>query len=155
MRLFCHRIGTTCAFVAGLVFSAVAAQSNPYDLIAGRNVFRLKDPPPPVAPPAPVPSQPPPKLVLTGIADFSTMKWAFITRTDPGKAAKNYTLTFGENEGGLQLVGIDARTASATVRVDGTETVTVRLPDGTNRPATPTQRTYPPMIQRPGLARLR
>jgi len=86
--------------------------------------------------------------------DFSTMKWAFITRTDPGQAAKNYTLSFGEHEGGLQLVGIDAKTASATVRVDGSETVIVRLLAGTNHPPKPTQRTYPSLAQKP-LARPR
>lgn len=157
MRLFCHRFATICAFVAGLVvLVALVAQSkaNPYDVIAGRNVFRLKDPPPPVVPPSPAPSRPPPKLVLTGIADFSTMKWAFITRTDAGQAAKSYTLTFGENEGGLQLVGIDARTASATVRVDGSETLTLRLPAGTNHPAKPPQRTPSP-VPRPGFTRAR
>lgn len=111
------------------------AEGNPYRDIAARNVFGLKDPPPPAPFPPPAPPKPPAKLVLTGVADFSTAKWAFVTRADPGRPPKSYTLSFGETEGGLQLVGIDARAATATVLVDGSDLVTLQLVAATNPPS--------------------
>src|SRR5688572_17407974 len=107
-----------------LVFSfCTVAQSNPYQSIPARNVFGLK--PPLVHVPAPVepPPRPTPNLVLTGVVDFSDLKWALITRTDPGGRPNNVTLTPGETESGLQLVDINANKATATVRVDGIDTV--------------------------------
>ena len=145
MRLIGHRFATKGAIAAGLlVLSVLMAQceANPYGSITERNVFKLKDPPVPAPPPpAPATPRPSPKLVLTGVVDFSSMRWAFITRTDPGQPPKNYTLSFGENEGGLRLVGIDAGTASATLLVDGSETVTLRLADRSSQPAPAAPRT--------------
>lgn len=91
-------------------------------------------------PPPFIPPQPPkvlPNLVLTGIADFSTAKWVFVSRSDSNRPPKNYTLTSHQTQGGLQLIDVNAKLATATVVVDGTETVTLRLPAPTNSPAKP------------------
>ena len=109
-------------------------RANPYGSIAARNVFGLKDPPSPVPFQQPAPPKQVPKLLLTGIADFSTAKWAFVTRTDPGRPPKNYTLTPGESEGGLQVLDINAAAATVVLRVDGIDTVNLELPAPTNQP---------------------
>ncbi|HKQ39658.1 MAG TPA: hypothetical protein VJ063_16395 [Verrucomicrobiae bacterium] len=107
---------------------------NPYTSIAARNIFHLKDPPPAVqfVPPATV--RTPPNLILTGIADFSTAKWVLVTRADPGQSPHNYTLAPGEIEGGLQIMDIDANASTVLLRVDGIETVSLRLAPPTNSP---------------------
>lgn len=123
-----------CALAGLVILTASCLFGNPYGSIATRNVFHLKEPPPQVQPVQPVTPRLAPNLVLTGVADFSTVKWAFITRTDPGRPAANYTLSPGETEGGLQLLDLNATAATVTVRVDGLETVTLRLTTPTNRP---------------------
>ncbi|HVI71485.1 MAG TPA: hypothetical protein VM656_08375 [Pyrinomonadaceae bacterium] len=125
------------AALLGLLLSAslVHGERNPYSGIAGRNVFGLKDPPPPVPFPAPPRPRPAPNLVLTGVADFATAKWAFVTRSDAGQPPKNHTLTFGKAEGGLQLIDLNAKSATVTLLVDGRDTVLLHLSAATNQPA--------------------
>lgn len=150
-----RRFVPSALFVLALPAFIAAAQprTNPYSTIASRNVFGLKDPPLPVSLHQPPPPRPVPNLVLTGVADFSTAKWAFITRTDPGRPARNCTLTPGETEDGLQLVDINANKATVILRVDGIDTVTLKLPAVTNRPSGPTPagrvtRAAPPVFSR-------
>jgi hypothetical protein len=141
MRFYC--------VLTALVLSTWTArpEGNPYSDISMRNVFGLKDPPPPPVFPAAPPPRPAPNLVLTGLADFSTVRWAFVTRTDPGQQPKKHTLTFGETEGGLQLLALNAQSATATLRVDGGEMVTLKLVAPTNPPA---KVNPPPRISRSG-----
>ena len=106
------------AVLVVLILSTLLArsESNPYSNIAARNVFALKPPPGPSPPPSPVaPPRPTPTLVLTGVADFSTAKWAFVTRTDSGQKPRNLTLSFGQTQGGLQLLALNARADTATL----------------------------------------
>jgi hypothetical protein len=124
-----------CALAGLVILTASCLFGNPYGSIATRNVFHLKEPPPVVPFVPPTLPRPVPSLTLTGVADFSTVKWAFVTRTDPGRPATNYTLSPGETEGGLQLVDLNATAATVTVRVDGIETVTLQLTTPTNRPS--------------------
>src|SRR5439155_23754141 len=121
IRLICP------AFLLLVISASAQPTANPYHTIAERNVFRLHAPPPPQPVESPVPPRPVPNLILTGIADFSTVKWVFVTRTDPGQPPKNYTLALGETEGGLQLISVDANSATVTLRVDGTDTVALQL----------------------------
>ena len=112
----------------------VLGQTNPYAAIADRNVFGLK-PPVVYKPVEPEPLlRPVPNLLLSGVVDFSTLKWALITRTDPGRPPNFYTLAPGETEGGLQLLDINAAKATVTVRVDDFETVVLHLSSPTNQP---------------------
>jgi hypothetical protein len=141
--------GSWFAFAAWVVLT-VSSLANPYSKIPARNVFRLKEPQPPVNFVPPAQPRPAPKLLLTGVADFSTVKWAFITRIDPGRQPANYTLTPGETEGGLQLLDLNANTATVTLRVDGIETVTLQLVAATNHPP----KAAPP-VRAPVLSRVR
>jgi hypothetical protein len=118
------------------------SQPNPYSDIAQRNVFGLKPPPVFHAPTPEPPPRPTPNLLLTGVVDFSTSKWALITRTDPGRPPSNYTLTPGEIEGGLQLLDINATRATVTVRVDGMDTIVLHLSSTNQAPKSP----VPPQI---------
>ena len=144
MRLACaflgslNRVVRTASLAAAFYLSAMSpSAAHPYSIIVDRNPFGLKDPPRPQPIEPKLPPRPAPTLVLTGVADFSTDKWAFITRTDPGARPKHYTLTVGETEGGLQLLEIDAPSASVKLRVDGLETVALKLASATNQLAKP------------------
>ena len=162
MRLACLSLGplnrvlrTALILVTSLLLGAISpSHAHPYSVIVARNVFGLKEPPPPrVIDPVP-PPRPAPILVLTGVADFSTAKWAFITRTDPGAQPKYYTLSVGETEGGLQLLDIDAASASVKLRVDGLDTVALHLASATNqiaKPSLPSQLTGVRGISFPGV----
>jgi hypothetical protein len=98
-----------------LTFSTLAATENPYQTIVKRNVFGLREPPPPAPPPAvPIPEDTT-ELLLTGVVDFRLYRWALITCTERGKAPRSYTLGVGNREGNLQLLDIDAK--AGTVRV--------------------------------------
>ena len=136
-------------FVAS-VFSAPGL--NPYSDITARNIFRLKPPPPAVILPQPVPPRPMPAILLTGVADFKIARWAFVTRTDPGQPPKKYTLSVGEREGGLELLGLDANSGTAFLRVDGATTTNLHFaPPATqpSKPAPPPQLSgYPPRFRR-------
>jgi hypothetical protein len=104
--------------VAGTVVVTVCAlaESNPYEAIANRNIFSLKDPvqPPVVAPDSPAPADNS-QLMLTGIVDFHRLKRALITCTERGKPPQFYTLSVGEKEDNLQILAVDAE--GGTVRV--------------------------------------
>ena len=97
---------------------------NPYDAIVQRNVFRLHEP---VPPPAPLSETPTPKddgeLTLTGIVDFRKAQWALIILTEHGMAPRRYTLPVGQKEDNLEVLAIDATTATARVRHGSAELV--------------------------------
>jgi hypothetical protein len=126
--------GTWVLLAASVVLTGSSLFGNPYSSIAARNVFHLKEPPPVVPFIQPAPPRVAPKLVLTGIADFSTIKWAFVTRTDPGAQPKNYTLNPGETEGGLQIIDLNVRAGTVVLRVDEIDTVTLQLSAAKSEP---------------------
>ena len=105
-------------FVTGMavVAACALAQPNPYETIASRNVFALKEPvQPPVVPPEPPQATDNSQLMLTGIVDFRRLQCALITSTERGKTPRLYTLSMGQKEDNLQVLAIDAE--AATVRV--------------------------------------
>lgn len=105
-------------WVTGMaVLTACAlAESNPYETIASRNVFSLREPAqPPVVAPAPPEPADNSQLMLTGIVDFRRLQCALITCTERGKTPRLYTLSIGQKEDNLQVLAIDAE--AATVRV--------------------------------------
>ena len=145
-------LSRACVYISVLLIlsgemASGESKSNPYHVITFRNVFHLK---PPVVPKRTGAEPPPrivPNLVLSGIVDFYRVKCAFITRTDPGRPPKNYTLNVGELEGGLRLVTLDARGATATVQVDGADTLTLKL--GSNSVSKPSPPPKIPGFRRP------
>src|SRR6185503_20272836 len=88
-----------------------------------------------------------PNLILSGIVDFSRVQCALITRTDPGHPPTNYTLDVGESEGGVHLMKLDAKGATATVQVDGADTLTLKL--GSNSVSKPLPPPQIPGFRRP------
>ena len=104
--------------------SALAMPDNPYATIVERNIFALREPPPPAPPPPAAPVAPDTsELVLTGIADFRTAKWALLTRTERGKQPQRYTLSVGEKQDTLEVLEIDADSATVRVRHGSAEVV--------------------------------
>ena len=81
----------TAMVLLGVVVSAVAdTKPNPYELIAERNPFRLKDPPPPPDPNAtpPPPAAPLATVEVTGIFNMRTKKKVLLEIVPgPGKPA--------------------------------------------------------------------
>lgn len=140
-RALNRALGKTVGFFVLISFPLMGQpSSNPYLVIAYRNVFGLKAPEVPERKVADPPPRVMPVLVLNGVVDFSSAKWALISRTDPGRPAKNYTLEPGEVEEGVQLISLDADKATATVRVDGIDTLVLRLGSNSNsKPFSPPQ----------------
>jgi len=73
-----------------------------------------------LAPPSP-PSNSPPDLLLTGIVDLLAKKRAFLVRTEHGQAIGSYSLMEGEKRDGLEVLAIDARAETVSVRNAGVE----------------------------------
>lgn len=105
-----------------LIVSTRTAVANPYTTIVQRNVFALREPVPPPAP-MPLPPQDTPELVLTGIADFRTVKWARLTRAEPGKPPRHYTLAARQRADNLEVLDINADTDTVRVRDGSAEIV--------------------------------
>lgn len=96
--------------------------SNPYISIADRNAFGLLT----QLPPTPATASPPASnaaqgLCLTGIADFSSKKWALLTSAEVGKPARKYTLREGETQDGLEVLNIDGVNGNVCIRYNGEE----------------------------------
>ena len=108
-----------------LVYSASATSDlNPYAAIIERNVFALREPSPAAPPPAPAPvAADTSELVLTGVVDFRTIKWALLTCTERGKTARQYTLGVGQRQDNIEVLDIDAESATVRVRHGNAERV--------------------------------
>ncbi len=96
---------------------------NPYHVIVERNVFDLKDPPPP---PSKEPTNaPPPNVELTGIMSILGVKQALFMVQDvaapgkPPKPAESYILTAGQREGPLEVLAIDEKNKKVEIKNDG------------------------------------
>src|SRR5256885_12530737 len=91
-------------------FSASGSSANPYQGIVDRNVFGLKPPPLPAAPPeAP---KPPVNITLTGITTVLGKKRCFITVTTSPKpgapaAPTSMMLTEDQRDGEIEISHID------------------------------------------------
>ena len=123
---------TLLASLACLSGGALAmADSNPYQAIVARNVFGLKDPPPPA--PVVEPAKPVPKLTLTGITTLGKTR-ALMTapaQAKPGelpKGLQSYILGEGERDGAVEVVSIDPAQGIVTLKLAG-ESVTLWFPD--------------------------
>lgn len=97
-------------FFAGLSYSVQAVTAdNRYDAITNRNIFRLNDPPPPVAPPSKEDSTLDRKIEFSGISTVAGHKKAwFVVAPKPGsKDTPLYlSLSEGERQDFLEVVSI-------------------------------------------------
>jgi hypothetical protein len=127
-------------FVAGSLVLAIGTRaavnennadaSNPFSAIVERNVFALKDPPPP--PQLEVKTNtPPPNIRLTGITTIfgtSNKRALFMVQEIgiPGKPAskeESYILTEGQRQGAIEVLEIDEKKNSVKIKNDGNEAV--------------------------------
>jgi len=95
---------------AGLSCTAADTKPNPYDSIAERNPFHLKDPPPPPDPNEVAKGPPPviPTVEVTGIFNMFQKKQAFLEIIPaPGKPVVRVTLSEGEKGEAIEVVSID------------------------------------------------
>lgn len=123
------RLGTAliCGAAAfGLCLKAGAVPAdNPYKGIVERNLFGLKDPPPPPDP-AEVNKPQPSKIILTGITDILGRKQALMkipaAPAKPGETPKgeqSFILTVGQREGDIEVLEIDPVAGMVKVRNAG------------------------------------
>jgi hypothetical protein len=98
------------------------SSSNPYIAITNRNLFALKDPPPPLAVET-TKKIDVPSVLLTGITTLNNKKRAFMESANPVPSGKpgeparkqSWMLMEGEKMDGLEVISID--TKSLTVRI--------------------------------------
>ena len=124
-------------FLAGSLALAIGSQAavndtttNPFNAIVDRNVFALKDPPPPPVQETKT-NTPPPNIKLTGITTIfgtSNKRALFMVQEIgiPGKPAskeESYILTEGQRQGAIEVVEIDEKHNSFKIKNDGNEAV--------------------------------
>jgi hypothetical protein len=119
---------------------------NRYHVISQRNVFSLHDPPPHTN--DPVPPRPLPRVKLTGIASLLGVKRAFFEVSPPAQPGKppgkeqSFIIEEGERQGVIEVLQINERAATVTIKNDGVEAVLALdkspgLPSSPNGPPTP------------------
>jgi len=152
-------LGCCCALVAGR--PAKAEDSNPYSVIAERNVFHLNPPPPPPAPEE-APKADLPVIKITGIVKIGgKIRALFVTQPKNAKDAPTYfNLAEGERDGILEVVKIDVddqkvdvvnsgKLATLTVKDDSLAISEGTAPAGAG-PAAPGANAPPPFPGMPG-----
>jgi hypothetical protein len=121
-----RRLGKIATYAAGILALCVLAHandSNPYAMIAERNVFGLVQPEAVVPPPAP--EAPLPRLVPQGIMTvFGRLQVIFKMTTQATPEARARELYFvlgeGEHEDGVKVLSINPTAESVTFNNHGT-----------------------------------
>ena len=150
---------------AGVYGSVTDSPDNPYGAITARNVFGLKDPPPPPAVPTNAPPAAPPNIKITGVSRLMNVKRAHFIVVDnatpiPGKQTPppetNYvSLPEGAEKDNLRVVTIDEKGGSAKVMISGIERIMslendgLKIPTGMMQPL-PGMAAVPPGGMPPG-----
>jgi hypothetical protein len=119
---------------------------NRYHVISQRNVFNLRPPEPPTRTNEPPP--PPQNVKLTGITSLLGVKRAFFEVSPPAERGKSpgkeqsFIIEEGERQGVIEVLQINERAATVTIRNDGVEAVLALdkspgLPSSPNGPPAP------------------
>jgi hypothetical protein len=122
------------------VTHAVSPDS-PYHVIARRNVFNLHDPPRTNEPPHELP--PTSNVKLTGITSLLGVKRAFFEVSLPAERGKppgkeqSFIIEEGERQGVIEVLQINERAATVTIRNEGVEAV-LALDKSPGLPSSPT-----------------
>ena len=136
------------SFVLVVVLVAIAAtisranedtKSNPYESIAARNPFQLKDPPPPPDPNEMAKPPPPPlaTVEVTGVMNMLSKKKALLEIIPgPGKPPLKPTLEEGERIESVEVLFIDVENSEVKINNGGVIT-NVALRQPTKAPAGP------------------
>ncbi len=132
----------SAAVILGSIYCSLAFTpndpGNPYEAIAGRNVFSLKPPPPPPNPEDLIKKDPPPKIRLQGLTTILGRRQVLFksqTPAKPGQPAKDesYVLSEGERQGEIEVVAIDEN--AGTVKFNNHGTVeTLNMKDDADKP---------------------
>jgi hypothetical protein len=115
------------------------AAGNPYGVIAGSNVFRLRPPPPQDSPTPPAII---PKVTPIGITTMLAKKLALLKVNFPSRPpepAKEVSciLSVGQREGPIEVVAIDETEGSVKINNSGTIMVLSLDRDGPRKPPSP------------------
>jgi len=128
-------------------------KSNPYESIAVRNPFQLKDPPPPLDPNALVQAPPPPlaTVEVTGVLNMLSKKLALLEIVPgPGKPPIKPTLTEGERVESVEVLFIDVDEGIVKINNGGVITnIALKVAKPSTGPGVPGLH---PGIPQPGLA---
>jgi hypothetical protein len=115
------------SFGALVSMTSAAIPDDPYQVIHQRNVFDLHGPPPITSEPPPV--EPPSNVKLTGITSMLGVERAFFMVSPPAERGKppgkeqSFIIKEGEREGEIEVLKIDERAATVTIKNDGLESV--------------------------------
>ncbi len=60
-------------------------------------------------------------LKLTGVVEADAQRWALLLVAEPGKPTEHLKLTVGQRQGALEVLAIDARAQTVSVRVGDQE----------------------------------
>lgn len=122
---------------AAIVFQAHAISSqNPYEAIAGRNVFALKPPPPPAA--VALPPVAPSGIELQGISTILGRPQVLLKIKTPPRPPepakdKSVVLDVGQREGDVEILAIDNANGIIKLKNQGNE-LTLNMKDNAAKP---------------------
>src|SRR5437867_4012161 len=145
-------------FVATVSFANEDTKSNPYESIATRNPFQLKDPPPPPQLPDPneVAKAPPATVEVTGVLNMLSKKMALLEIVPgPGKPPVKRTLQEGERDDAVEVLMIDVENGEVKINNGGVITnialrTPTKAPVGPAGPIPGVQPGFPPPVLQPG-----
>lgn len=148
------------AFVATVSFANEDTKTNPYESIAARNPFQLKDPPPPPQPPDPNDMAKPPlaTVEVTGVmSPFNTLskkKVLLEIVPGPGKPPLKPTLEEGERVEMVEVLFIDVENSEVKINNGGVITnialrTPTKAPVGPAGPLPGVQPGFPPPLLAP------
>jgi hypothetical protein len=115
------------------------AAGNPYGVIAGSNVFRLRPPPPQDSPtpPAIIPKVTPIGITTVLAKKMALLKVNFPSRPQEPAKELSCILGVGEREGPIEVVAIDETEGSVKINNSGTLMVLSLDRDGPRKPPSP------------------
>lgn len=111
----------TCALVLACVLQVLGAEANRIVTRGQRSPGGSVWPPTTNHAVLPASANPFPDLILTGIAGFSSVQWAWLTVAEPGKPSRTLALRVGQKQGDLELRQIDFRSGTVRVHYRGVE----------------------------------
>jgi len=123
---------------AGLSDALSVTKDDPYEFMAGRNVFKLQPLPAPIPPVQPTTPKVMPKVIVTGMTDVCGRKQVLAEISEPGRPTIKPVLAEGEEAGLVRVLHIDVGRGLVNVRIHG-EASTLTLPSA-SVPAAPTVR---------------
>jgi hypothetical protein len=128
-----------CFWCAAICWSSLglsATKNASFELIPGRNVFKLQPLRAPVLPVPPTLPKVLPKVIITGITDVCGWRQVLVEISEPGQTVIRPVLSEGEQAAQVEVLHIDVSRCLVDVRIHG-EQSTLALPS----PSAPVTRT--------------